>query len=305
MKREEEQKIEKIEKEVESIIDFNEYDRAHILSKNIEGYIEEDGFKAKFPDLYKKYRKIKTRLEWVCLFMFNEKKVLSFFDGHFQYGLDLLDYDFFSLWEKLRPFLLSRFPLLEERDNFKTRLIDILNQNKAYLTSKKLSNNNGPSVKNWIKIYTGKIGLKSADSLEFRNFFTSNNDYKKLNEKEKVRVEKFFKFYERLKKSSFNADGIEDNIPIDTDNFKGAINDGEIIKYNRLDAKAEKILKVVMEDRGDIEQNGVEEEKNNENIDGIKNKDLDQLFEMREHYPHGSLERRAIDEEIKKLESNN
>lgn len=302
--QEEKEKYQKIAQEAENIVLFNEYDRAYEFYNSINDYLEQKELQKNYPDLYKNFCNVMYKMQWMCLFRFGRKEVLSLFHAHFQEGLDLLEYQDFNFWEQLRTFLLGYFPRHEDRDEFKKEIIKILNRSEAQLTSQKIDQETHPTVKNWIKLYTKETGTTGpVETLKFRSFLTENFEVKKLNSQDKQKLEKFLQFYERLKLSSLTASGVEDSIPVNTEDFQGMISDGKIIKFGNLDPR----IKDMVDDLLKTEKESPEERNNKkpeENFStfNLTQKKIEELQQEQGKYSKGSLEYQAIEEEIRKLQ---
>jgi hypothetical protein len=291
-----------IEKGVKEIIKFNNFKEAYKLLNELNSFIKRKELKSSDPELYKKFYSYSIKLKWIALPYFNKDEVLRMFNDHFQEAIDM---EYFDLWEKLRHFLLG-YILMEQRDEIKNNIKFILNKNQAILTKNKLVDNLKPTVENWIKIYTGEVGVSEADIIKIRQFFTDNKNIKELEEQEKEKIIKFFKFYERIKYSSLTVRGFEGSIPVNTAQFKGYFENGEMIKETKLNQEEQMIFNIVsgedQENNKDYETNSSKNsfsnlEKQSEDINN-NNKDL---FELASQYRDGSLEKKAIEEEIERL----
>jgi hypothetical protein len=279
--------IKKILKEVEEVIKFDEVNTAHRFIIELENYIKKDDFQKQDLKTQKSIKKIITKLKWVALPYYFEKDILEMFNGHLQVALEM---EYFDIWDKLKNTLVAII-LHEDRDKFKQQIKKILERNKARISENKLSNNTEPTVENWIKKYSGYVGLGVADKLKFNQFIINDIDIKRLDEIHKKRIVDFFKFYERLKLSSLTVAGIEESVPVNTPQFKGYIRDGRLEKETRLSPEIQKILDVVSaEEKNEIKINSDTNNKNN-------------LQNLLQKYPEGSLERRVVEEEIKRIKN--
>jgi len=265
------------------------------------------------------YRTIYYQLRWICLNWLKEEEILGLLKNHLSEAFSL-DNNVFNFWEKLKGYLLE-IPDYEDRDRIKNIIRDILNKNQILLSSKKLSNGLSPTAENWIKIYVSKLGNQLVEKFNINQFFFDSPDYRNLNEEDRMRVRKFLEFYERIKRSSLTMEGIEDVVPIDSQEFKGMIINNEVIK-TELNPKQKEFFQAILTAADQYEQkntfrtiapkkNGVSRQ--NENKSALEKmaieeeigeeKEIEDLKVHAGRFQPGSLERKAIEEEIRRLNS--
>ncbi|MFA6551102.1 MAG: hypothetical protein WCV41_01025 [Patescibacteria group bacterium] len=329
-----------IAQETEDIILYDEIKEAHELYHQLGDFIEQNGYKENDPELYKKYLRLIAKLKWVALPIFNPEKVLGMFESHFA---DLPDLTNFNLWQKLKSVLLS-VAFIEDRDELKNKIKNILNKQQAYLTGGRIKQNITPTVENWIKDYVSAVGNTPADTAKQNQYFINSEAIKNLSAEEKERVRNFFQFYEKLKWSSADIQGIEETIPVIADDFKGFIKDGVMVKIDPERRKrsqlfqkiAQEVLSQTYKEKSNIKeqilrdngqnvtsalkvnsevqsyQESLSEDQKMNNLQNniakqsdivlpAENNELMQLKALATKYPVGSLERRAVEEEIRKI----
>ena len=160
-------------------------------------------------------------------------------------------------------------------------------------------------LENWIKNYTAKVGMGMVDSVKFNEYFSKEKEINSLNEKEKEAMKMLLGFYEKLKLSSLTTLGIEDIVLVDTPEFKGQIRDGRLEKQTKLDANSNKLLNIIM---GPETENGDTRSVNKPTaIKGAggnqeEYSEIDKLQQEIDKYPEGSIERKALEEELAKLD---
>lgn len=274
-----------IKSETDQIFIFDKVGEAKESINAIAVLIEKENYRQKNPEILKKYEALIVQLRWIALPLLNKADVLDLFNRYFT---EILKIEYFDLDEKARSFLIGA-AMHEERDTIKSELRSALSKNDNMITSKKLINNMPPTIENWLKIYISSLGAGIVDNMKLRQFYIDNKDFNALTEEEKNKIETLYKFYEKLKFSSLTVAGVEENIPVVTSNFKGYIRKGQLEKDAPMDKKMEKIFKIVANILG------------RENINQNYSKSLQQLASQ---YQEGSLERRAIEEEIKKQGGN-
>lgn len=305
------------------IIDTDNSLMAKQLSKALESLIKKNYF---FGLQNQKVEIIFYQLNWIALDLLKREEVLDLFSGHLQVGLDL-NFEQFNFWSKLKAYLVSLMDY-KDRDNIKLEIMQILNKSQAKLI--KPTVNNQPilnTVEEWIKKYISYIGLGAADIFKINQFFTESKEYNSLANIEKIKVKNFFEFYERLKKSSFTIEGIEESFPVDEPDFKGWVMNGQPVR-TELEQDVKNISEIVRNILGNkktiksgsnqgnlvinLKPGGIETNQINPQIEQKKiseqptpqpprNTRIDELKDMAGRYPEGSLERRMIEQEIKKL----
>jgi len=294
-----------IAKEVENIIVFDEFKNAEEFVGKINDLVAKKGYKENRKNLYSDYQKLIIKLKWVSLPLLNKKEIIMLFNDHFQ---AIFEMNYFDLKEKFKNVLLGII-IHTDRDVYKSDIKHVLEKNQALITSKKLANNLAPTVENWIKSYTRELGTGMVETLKLDQYFLQNQDFRNLSNEEKEKIKSFFEFYEKLKRSSLTAAGIEETIPVNVEEFKGQIRDGRLEKEStRLDPRLKNLSELVNQilesaenearygeyKEGSIEKKALEEEVSRE-------KEIEDLQYMANKYIEGSLERRAIEEEIEKM----
>lgn len=275
---------------------YDEATEAYHLAKELEESLDKiKDFKDKYFDFFVRYKKIIHRLKWIGLPIMAESMVLDMFKYHFTEIFRIPDFSFEELRRKLKVVLLAII-VYQDRDKFKKNLREALLNNNEKLTSKKLIINNQekiPTVGNWILDYNSILGTGKVDDLKRIQYFINNNNIKILDEQEKFRVKMLLDLYERLKLSSLTLEGLEEDIPVDDGNMEGIIKGGvfEPVK----EAEEQKIMEVML--RGNREEKGIQDSKAEREKSG-----LGELQNMLAQYPEGSLERKAVEEELRKME---
>lgn len=274
---------------------YDEATEAYHLAKELEESLDKiKDFKDKYFDFFVRYKKIIHRLKWIGLPIMTENMALDMFKYHFTEIFHISDFAPGELWRKLKVILLAII-VYQDRDKFKKNLREALLNSNEKLTGKKLIINNQekiPTVGNWLLDYNRSLGTGKVDNLKRIQYFTNNNNIKILDEQEKARVKILLDLYEKLKLSSLTLEGLEEDIPVDDDNMKGIIRGGvfEPIK----EAEERKITEIIL--RGSRKGESIKEKK----VEGEESETVE-LEKMLSQYPEGSLERKAVEEELRKL----
>lgn len=258
------------------------------LKQEIDNYIyhlNDDGAY----DLYKKIKKNKNvlqqsepedklnfiKLKFLVIPFLLDREIIDLFRENIAVGLNIKDLD---LKERINKKLL--FMDLEDRDDFKSKIKNALISSQAQIT-KEVVNNREEKIKkvnDWIKDYQTEIEGKNQALVEAQYF--QNNYIKDLKESEINNLKKLFDFYKFLNVSSKNPEGFEDDLLARDEK-------GRIVTTQK--------GKVVVLYDPNSEKEG-EENKN------TGNEEVDKLQKEIDKYPEGSIERKALEEELNKMQ---
>ncbi len=209
---------------------------------------------------------------------------------------------------------------LEDRDGFKKQFRQALIENKEEITNvinldknRKLS-----TIASWLNDYIANInpierGLSKA------KYFFEKPYYKNLAADKKNRLNKIFTLYEYLIRSSYTPLGFEDDVLLKTEDGKFiTTNKGEIVVlYDEKTGKIfrpeeSKIHRVSGPPQTQTEKNIANLQAQKQAMQGIAGKVIDEEIDntkkiedlqiMANKYKDNSLQKRAIEEEIRKLE---
>lgn len=321
MKTIEEQLKEYINSAKEAMIS-NDVPAARRLASAISEYVKQKGFKRTDQELFARYSAIIAKLKWVALPLLKKEEVFSLFDVSFEEALDM---PFLNLKDKLTEAMFGLYEL-EERDVWKKEIKDIVNRNQATLTKTNLKSGKRGTVENWVRNYVSAIGLAIADPVKFENYFISGEDLAALGAEEISKLKDFFFFYEYLKSSSLTPAGLEDR-PLFSDGVNmGILENGRLqtLKPSKeeqeIAALVEKVLspakpgapaaiKIPVSAPVPAPKPLSEEEKKAQaeklRLEEQKKRKLLDLEKIAKTSPAGGLERKAVEEEIKKVSSEN
>lgn len=292
-----------IKKKVLLIENDDNFQDAFRMSKELDAIIREDAdFRKSFFELYQEYQEIIIKLRWVGMQIMTETQVEEMFKNHFA---KIFSIPGFNIWNKLKIILLAN-PVYEERDNFKKNITRALLSNREKLTSKNLSINKqeqAPTVGNWISEYNFTLGTGRVDEVKRTQYLINSENVKKLNENEKQKLKILFNLYEKLKLSSLTLEGLEEEIPVKDEDNEGVIKNSIFIPHKET-PEQKRIWEII---KGEENQ----KEKSEMDLSGFRKPlstpqtqeetEIKNLEEMAAQYELGSLERRAIEEEIRKM----
>jgi hypothetical protein len=227
-------------------------------------------------------------LQFLIIPFLSTHKIAKLLGEHLSVGLRISDID---LSERIKRKLV--FLYISDRDNCKKELKGAIINSKEIITQvvevgkeKKLN-----TVVSWIKDYLANVRGKKQYTLALAQYY-QRLYFLKLSEGERNVVKKLFLLYRFLSASSFTPEGYEDDLLMKTEDGRlVTTNKGQVVVlYDPKKTGSEQITRPkarTVSGPPKMEEEG----------------GLEELREMANQYPAGSLERKVIDEEIKKLES--
>lgn len=273
--------IEKISLLINDIVDSdNEKSALELMDVIISIFKSNKELEKIYPDIYNKLFSILIKAKFICLPSLRKEEVINLIKNYFSEIFNITAYDL----ERKFKYYLSGLDDLKERDEFKRQMRNFLLENNEIITMKEIKINNlsvKPTISNWLKDYNMKLGTELVDKLKASQYFVNDNNFKALNNEEIGKLKMLFDFYEKTKTSSTTAEGLEENfVAILPNNEINLVSGGKLNKINSA------IIKIYNE----INKNKSKE-----------NKGLEELRAMASQYPAGSLERKAVEEEIGKI----
>lgn len=211
---------------------------------------------------------------------------------------------------------------LEERDGYKRQLRQALLDSRDIITTtvevgkdKKLN-----TASSWLNDYVSSIN-PAEKGLGRAKYFFEKTYYRNLSSEEKERLNNIFSLYEFLSRSSLSPLGFEDDILLKTEDGKLiTTNKGEVIvlhdyktgesfrpeesKVRRVSGpprtQEEKNIDKLIKHKQEIKEQPFASKVIDEEINNRKR--IEELKIMANKYKDNSLQKRAIEEEIRKLE---
>jgi len=263
--------IENLKKQIKLFYNNDFENEAFGMYKKLDEYLNLNNIKENNYKLYNEYYDCLIKLKLICLQFFNWDEIILLIEKYIDIILEFENYD---LVGKIRSILLA-FPDYVYIDNAKNELKKIiLESSKVVIDRKKyISYLNFPlKISEWLKDY---ISNRGKNNLERIKYFTNSDKFKKLAEIDKIKIKSIFNLYDLLEFTSEKNEGLIGDLPI--------IINGKYFIFN--DGKAEEITSNIFKLIKSI------------NVNNSK----DELTKLASQYPEDSLERKAIEEEIKKL----
>ncbi len=264
-------------------------------------------------ELYSRYQTYLMRAKFVCLFELEENEVLELME---KYLVLVLDNPFYNIYEKLRMRLRS-FDSLAARDEFKNKIRESLLKNHSKITPEKIMVGTimqEPTVANWLKDYYSKLGIDRVDALAFNQYLVNAENTKNLEESDREKLKTLFTLFEKLKISSSEAGGLEENfVAILPDKSVSLISGG---RPTPIDANLQRLIEEIVAKAGFSAQdddlfldNGpTDSQQINADVPAtaadLPVSPLSVLSAALDDYSPSSLEYKAIKQEIERLRKN-
>ncbi len=286
--------IEGFQNELKFIITNNEVGKAHDFYFYLEKLLALPEVTNRLPqDLVEFYERMVIKAKFIALPILKENDIYDLLSKNFDKIFGIEGYD---IKNKLEHYLLTLYSL-EARDNFKVRVRKILSASQIRITKEKISLDNKevtPTIGNWLNDFRSQFGEEGfTDAMKLSQYLASNKNIAKLSAREKGNIDVIFNLYQRLKLSSLTKEGLEETIPvIKPDGQLGVIKQG---KYEAIDKRTKDVYQKI----AGVLRPRPEVEKETKAVGS----GVDELKKLASEYPPGSLERKAVEEEIAKLEA--
>jgi len=222
------------------------------------------------------YEKIIVKCKFIAFPLLRDEEAIALIRDYFTWQFRIPDYD---LLAKLK-YKIINIPLFEAQDEFREKLKKAILASDLHITK----NSKVRSIKKWLIDYSSRLGLK-VDNLKRRQYLTDLEKNKDLNKHEIHKLTVLFNFYEKLKLSTFEPSGFEQDVFMTAKNGKNYI-----FKQGILEA---------------IKDRGKDFTRYKEIIKKLypKKAQLEELQKMLANYQEDSIEYKAIEDEIEKLQN--
>lgn len=251
-------------------------------------------FKNVNPALFNIYHNYSVAVKYVVLHELEEKEIIELMRENFNFILNHPEYDLdLKIKYKIRD-----INDLDRRDDFKKEIRQVLLEcNTPFGKSKLLINGqlHEATVANWLKNYYVEAGMGKVDSVKLSEHLASNKNIKLLSPAEQTVLKNLLRFFDDMKVSSVK-------FPIFEESFVAVLPDGEINIISG--GKAEKIPPQTLrlyEKVNNLTKSAVVGRPGS-TAKSVQNGNLTELRELAAKYPPGSIERKAVEEEMRKME---
>ena len=275
------------------------FELSDLLRKSLNSNIEE--FKDN-KDVFSFYKGVIVKLKFVALPLLSESEIIDLLNKYFLWQFEI---DYYNIVNKLKKKLLYII-VYEDRDKFKENLYRMLLENNLVITRE----TEKKTIQDWLKDYNSNLGLGVADKLKKTQYLIDLKRTKNLNEIDYERLKMLFGLYEFLKVSSLSSDGFDEEILIEDDNglkiFSRGVFEplgGGSVKAREISGppKTQEEKKIEELEERLPQEEGVGRMAIEEGISDTQK--IDELKIMANRYKDNSLQKRAIEEEIRKLET--
>lgn len=191
------------------------------------------------PEAQSDYQNILARVKFIALPVLRDQEVVELLQNNYSLILEMPEYD---LWEKIKIKLMS-LPQFEARDALKQKIRDALLLCNQDLTNEKINlgeNEIRGTVKNWLTDYHQTLGTGKIETIKLSQYLIGGANTKKLSAPSRARLDNLLKFYEKLKYSSLELDGIEETTVFNTE---GEIDVYEGNRVERVGRETKDLLK--------------------------------------------------------------
>ncbi|PIS42438.1 MAG: hypothetical protein COT24_03640 [Candidatus Kerfeldbacteria bacterium CG08_land_8_20_14_0_20_40_16] len=209
-------------------------------------------FSEKNPEMFQRYQNILIRCRWIALSLLKDSEVPEMFENYFLEGLAMMPD--INLWEELKAKLIGVL-VFEERDKLKKEVRKALERNNQLITEIPLeteTEKRDPTVGNWILDFTANLGDNMFDRVKESQYFINGRNTKQLSNKEKDTLRILLDIYRRCGLSSLEIVGVEEGIPVDEEDRKGIIREGQFeeIKPSEYEKILNEIQKLMQQNLG-------------------------------------------------------
>lgn len=231
----------------DGVVDFM---HQNIIFQRIDNIAETDEF---FPQWYDRNPEFRTKYperaaeidvlliesRWIALQTLTDKQTVDLFHNHLPELFNLQirheipedqhvvkDY----LTTKIRDRVLVNL-MFDERDKFKKQLIDAIVSSDSEITSQVFYRGikeARPTVKHWFAEYVEFLPNEEMLKIKQKEFFAKNENYKRLNDVEKERIQLLIQAYEQLKISSWKQEGTEEAVRYEDEKGTGVVQYGNV-----------------------------------------------------------------------------
>lgn len=212
--------------------------------------------------------------------------------------------------EDVRNFNIATFAAFNEFELLEEKVIDSLYKNQELISKEKISidgKQKNATVANFLKDFIKTHGSDMPDNLTLANYLNTSSNVKKLKETEKNILNRVLKTYRNLVFFPESMEGVPINfweiIPVRSNNEEVL----DVLEEEKENKKINKDLKEkILENKKLREKKPVKiiEKENLIDLKEIREKSLSELKQLMGEYPSGSLEYKAIKQELSRLKNN-
>lgn len=185
------------------------------------------------------YQEIMKRARFAAIPSLDEGEIIELLRENFADALDFPDYD---LWRKLKTKLIA-MPRFEDRDALKKKIREEIVLNEQTMTEQGVELDGVKergTVKNWLTDYYRTLGTGKVENIKLTQYLTNGPSTKNLSDKDRRRLDYLLKFFEKLKISSLDLDGVEETTIFKVDGEIDIYEEGRTERISRDDRETVK-----------------------------------------------------------------
>ncbi|MCX6796403.1 MAG: hypothetical protein NTW06_02800 [Candidatus Falkowbacteria bacterium] len=255
-------------------------------------------------EIFNFYKNIIIKLKFIALSLLSENEIIELLNNYFVWQFTIEHYDFIDKFKKKLLYIV----VYEDRDKFKEDVKKSLLENGLIITRE----TERKAIKDWLNDYNSNLGLGVADKLKRTQYLINLKRIRNLQDFEIERLKILFNLYEFLKISSLSPEGFDEDVLIDIDGSLQVFSRGNLESISGVFTKArdvsgppktteEKTIEDLIAQKKTMKDEGIAGKVIEEQIDNTKK--VEELKIMLNKYKDNSLQKRAIEEEIRKLEA--
>ncbi|HKK54478.1 MAG TPA: hypothetical protein VJ926_03085 [Patescibacteria group bacterium] len=319
------EKLKKIDDIIKVLAQTNNFKDAYVLYKKIKTFLDDNKvLKEKDYINYRRFERNLFKAQFLCLNYFDDwQEISSLIKNHLDLAFEMPGYDF---WSKLKVNLQYIFDW-SERDEIKEMLVkNIRDCNRKIINEDDYNVQVITKVSNWIKDFISNIDFEgNMNPVKKAEYINNNKNIKFLKTEDKQKVTALLNLYEALNLSSQAKNGFEETVFMVVDGKKIILNRNGIddVDINLKKIKNVKAYQNEQEDEQFKDEDRSIEESNNEEGSNESIKDVSEgedsdnnyssdvqekilvLKGMLSEYDQDSLEAKALQEEIDRLDKIN
>ena len=267
------------------------------ITKNHKDFVDK-------PDLLNYYNQIITKLKFIALPLLGDNEIVELFKKNIT---TIFAIDGYDIEEKIKRKMIN-IVVYEDRDRLKMELKKALLENTETISPQAQIKTIGL----WIKDYNYKLGVDIVENIKLVEYFVKLKETQGVNIEIESRIKRILAVYEKLKYSSLSPEGFEEDVPIEIDDKLFIFKSG---KMEEIESKKNQDVKNPLHKDDliiNLKPGGIDANRSKPQTEQIetpeqptpqppRNTRIDELKDMAGRYPEGSLERRMIEQEIKKL----
>lgn len=234
--------VSEFEKQTQEVIQFNQTDQANYFVKNIwVDVLANKALSKDKPELFTRMEELYKINSLLLMSKLKDEEFVHLFEDGLELYFSNMVFNI-DIWDLIKGKLVTIYDLVE-RDALKKRARKAMLNNKSLLTKEKIARNGKkyqPTIRQWLLDFTSATDVGEVGNVKINEYFVQNKNYQKLSEDDQYRVRVLIMNYERLKKSSSTAEGLEETVGIDEDGKITIFSEG---RMEDLDSRIVKLLK--------------------------------------------------------------